>query len=362
MTATEIHVIPELVNPELQSIESRIVELLQQDRYRWQELAQLALLVRRERLYLKRGMRSFTAWIKGIAEASGRQPSLFWRYLKAAVYYLRQVKSEDIERIGEIKAAPEALDRLEKIERQAPRPVFEAMRDKVMAGEATVSECRQVERQYRPENNLSNRGRPLKGAEGDYAYLGYWRTAKEREATQAQSESLSREQITQLLQHSIEAYVLTWSRDCTEADYVARNHAFYSGLKVYPNNQSQSQTLESLAIIRWDLIQPKAVFAVATKNCLAEFTQQQEWGSYLNLCHYFSIAIPKQDTALQQAIRQQTPSHVGILLVDLEATPTEATGELNYGVEVARKPKRTEANAVGVIYEALYDEVMTWKR
>lgn len=360
MAAVEVHVIPELKNPELQTIESRIVELLQQDRYRWQELAQLALLVRRERLYLKRGMRSFTAWIKGIAEASGRQPSLFWRYLKAAVYYLRQVESEDIERIGEIKAAPEALDRLEKIERQAPRPVFEAMREKVMAGEATVLECRQVERQYRPENALSNRGRPIKGAEGDYAYLGQWRSAKERETLKAEAESLSREQVTQLLQHAVEAYVLTWSRDCAGASYVARNHAFYTNLKIPQGNQLQ--ILESIAVVRWDLAQPKAVFAVATKNCLATFEQQQDWTIYLNLCHYFSLAIPKQDIALQQAIRQQTPSHVGILLVDLNTTPSEATGELSYVVEVARKPKRTDANAVGVVYEALYDEVMAWKR
>ena len=226
---------------QLDEVNNRISELLQEKNSHWTEIAKLAIIVRKQELF-KPKFTSFTAWVKDIAEQCDRQPSLIWRYIKASRYYLQLVatgeneeeeneeeeneeeenEEEDLEldRLDEIKAAPEALERLEKVQRQAPTPVFETLRDKVLSGEATVAECREIEKAYRPTvpqitdanititsdadadaddddddhqqpskteeetqsqqqqqlepktKTITNRGRPKKGREGSYSHLG----------------------------------------------------------------------------------------------------------------------------------------------------------------------------------------------
>ncbi len=220
---------------QLEQVNNRITELLKGKDYHWTEIAKLAIIVQKEELFKPR-FTSFTAWVKDIAEQCDRQPSLIWRYIKASRYYLQLVsvsngedededenQNEDendnlqLDRLEEIKAAPEALERLEKVQRQAPTTVFETLRDKVLNGKATVAECREIEKAYRPslissrsrseeeagqppstfttvndkvltegltdplEQNqgqeqeslvITNRGRPKKGQEGSYSHLG----------------------------------------------------------------------------------------------------------------------------------------------------------------------------------------------
>lgn len=346
----------------LYAIESRITQLLQQDKYRWQELAQLAMEVRQQELYLEKGLPSFTAWVRAIAQAANRQPSLFWRYLKAASYYLRQTDSDDLDLISDIKAAPEALDRLEKIERQAPRPIFEAMRDKVLAGEATVAECREVEKQYRPSDplgNLNNRGRPTLGNEGSYGNFGKWRKSSDRTPAQQKGfeETLSRERATAALQSSLESYAAIWTKEAIERRYPPRNHRTHSNIVLRLGDSHHR--LEQITIARWDLKQPKVILGAATRSCLADFEADSHWEIYRSCCHYFSFAIPKQDVALRQAILDQLPSHIGILAVDLDATPAHH-GAIAFPVSIIRQPRRTEPDQIGQLYEALYEDLLDW--
>lgn len=338
----------------LTTIEARITELLQQDRYRWQELAQLALEVRQHQLYLEKDLPSFTAWIRAIAQAAGRQPSLFWRYLKAASYYLRQVNSDDLDRINEIEAAPEALDRLEKIERQAPRPIFEAMRDKVLAGEATVAECRDVELQYRPQQPLNNRGRPRLGSEGSYSHFGQWRSAPTALSPQ-QQEDLSRDRSLAAIQSSLQTYAALWTRDALSKSYPPRHHHSHS--QVTLRAPGQAHCLEQIVVTRWDIKQPKQVFGIAPKSCLADFEGQTDWEHYLPYCHYFCFAIPLQDKALQHEITDSVPHHVGLLGIDLQAEPDRA---IAFPIQVLRPPLRTQGDNIGELYAALYDDLLAW--
>ena len=340
-------------------IENRITQLLQQDKYRWQELAQLAMEVRQQELYLEKGLPSFTAWVRAIAQAANRQPSLFWRYLKAASYYLRQVDSEDLDLISEIEAAPEALDRLEKIERQAPRPIFEAMRDKVLSGEATVAECREVEKQYRPSDPISNRGRPTLGNEGSYGNFGRWRKQSDRTPAQQKGfeETLSRERATAALKSSLESYAAIWTKDAIERRYPPRNHRTHSNLVV--RLADGIHKLEQITIARWDIKQPKFILGAAARSCLADFEADSHWERYRPFCHYFSFAIPTKDVALRQAIIDTVPSHIGILAVDLDATPAHH-GAIAFPVSVIRPPRHTDPDQTGQLYEALYEDLLDW--
>lgn len=339
----------------LNAIEARITELLQQDRYRWQELAQLALEVRQKRLYLEKNLPSFTAWIRAIAQAANRQPSLFWRYLKAASYYLQQVESDDIERVNEIVAAPEALDRLEKIERQAPRPIFEAMRDKVLAGKATVAECREIELQYRPQYTLNNRGRPNRGDEGRYNYFGRWRDETIEPFSSEQREVVSRDRSNAAIRSSLQTYATLWTQNALGKSYSPRHHHAHSNVTV--RSASKSHCLEQLIITRWDIKQPKEIFGIASRSCLAEFETQSNWEIYLPYCHYFCFAVPSEDKALQHQIIDSTPHHIGLLSVDFTAEPDH---EIAFPVTVLRCPRRAEAELAGELYEALYEDLLTW--
>lgn len=209
----------------LEEVESRIKSILSQRESKWQEIAYLALQVREKSSY-KPIFKSFTAWVNHIAVQCDRQPSLIWRYIKAASYYLQlqpvqpietssslenedenadgmlnqnlKIKNRDTnivnclhrplksqlldieEQLQGISAAPEALETLEKVQRTAPVEVFEKLKERVLCGKATVAQCRQIEREYRstlPQSGRkTNRGRPVKGKEGSYQHLGSWKS------------------------------------------------------------------------------------------------------------------------------------------------------------------------------------------
>jgi hypothetical protein len=206
----------------LEDVESRIKSILSQRENKWQEIACLALQVREKSSY-KPAFKSFTAWVNHIAIQCDRQPSLIWRYIKAARYYLDFLKVRETppgtdgassdcvkepeankkeprevkppppllkEQLQGIIAAPEALEMLEKVQRTAPVEVFEKLKERVLSGSATVAQCRQIEREYRAslppsaqaQAQKTNRGRPRRGQEGSYQHLGAW---KSRELTVA---------------------------------------------------------------------------------------------------------------------------------------------------------------------------------
>lgn len=169
----------------LTQAEQKIQNLLNQNETNWKDVAKIAIAVREKELFKQSDseIKSFTAWVNYVAKKCDRQPSLIWRYIKAAKYYLHTIDSNDIEEIDDAIAAPEALVNLEKVERNAPLPVFEKLKEKVLAGEATVRETRAIEQEYRPEPEAQEqrRGRPAKDKEGSYEHLGKSKQQKDTE-------------------------------------------------------------------------------------------------------------------------------------------------------------------------------------
>jgi hypothetical protein len=303
---------------------------------------------------------SFTAWVNTIAKKCDRSPSLIWRYIKAANYYLHTVDSDDIERINEAIAPPEALDLLEKIERNAPKPVFEKLKKKVLAGEATVKECRQMETEYRPEDEQLRRGRPAKGKEGSYQHLG--KVESEADADEAtreiievetQVENLPRNQIAATISRALKFNLVDWTKCCAGMRYFPRHYQNHKEVRV--NFERRRLRLDFLAVVRWSYKRPKDIFAVEIKSCLSDFESDIKWENYLNFCHYFCFAIPKHDDDLLSAIELRTDA--GILLVDLNAQIQE---NATYRVEMYRQPIKTEGGSISLVYETLYERVLGW--
>jgi CheY-like chemotaxis protein len=364
---------------QLEAIEARLSVLLRQDKANWTEMAILALQVQSKKLYKQRGHRSFSQWLKQTAAAADKQPSLIWRFLKAAKYFLKSIGCNQLERVSEAKAPPEALEMLEKIERQAPPLVFLALKERVLAGQATVDECRQIEKDYRPAaQGRTNRGRPPKGQEGETDYLGKWKSnLAEIEAHNSQSQVAvlienSQAQLTQIeritpqqmaasIKRSLRADC-GWLTRCAEADSPPRNWGTHKEVRVFNSVARQDKRsllrLGLVAAAQWDL-DSKDLFVVEVKTHIAEL-QMHKWEEYLDFCNYFCFACPQGDNQLIEAIQEtarRIPS-AGILVADFSSLP-RGQGLL-YPCSIIKFPIRQKGKKASVVYETLYERVMGW--
>jgi hypothetical protein len=352
---------------QLNQAEQQIQSLLTQNESNWKTIAKIAITVQQQELFKQAELNSFTAWVKAVAKKCDRQPSLIWRYIKAAKYYLKSVDSDDIEQVDEAKAPPEALEKLEKVQRNAPQPVFEKLREKVLAGEATVKECRKIEQEYRPEGEQLRRGRPPKGQEGSYQHLGQAETESKDEASEVIDitavevkqlprqlpQQLPQNQIAVTIARSLSNNLVDWTMSCLRRRYPPYHHQEHTEVRV--NFERRRLRLDFLAVLRWSYKRPKDVFAVEIKSCLADFEADNKWENYLNFCHYFCFAIPHSDEELKEAIEIQTDA--GILLIDLTA---EIQEDMSYPVTVYRQPQKLKGQSVSLVYETLYERILGW--
>ena len=344
----------------LDQAEERIQKLLSPNEADWKKAARIAIEVQDKKLY-EQQFNSFTAWVDRIAQKCDRQSSLIWRHIKASRYYLQLRGSENLEILTEIKAAPEALERLEKVKRNAPQPVFEKLKEKVLAGEATVRECRQIEQEYRPEGEQLRRGRPSKGQEGCYKHLGNWETVdvkavnvETKNTDNASAEPLSRRQIATTIARSLSINLVNWTCECAGMNYPPRNFKEHTEVRV--NVGGIRRRIDFLAVVRWSVKRPKEIFAIEIKSCLSDFEADNKWIDYLDFCHYFCFAIPNDNSELLETIAT-TNSTAGILGVDFNS---EIGDDLSYPVYVIRSPQKLEGKLVARVYETLYERALGW--
>lgn len=338
----------------LKVAEQEIQNLLNQNEANWKDVAKIAIVVQEKKLFEQAKLKSFTAWVNAVAQKCDRSPSLIWRYIKAAKYYLHTVESDNLELLDEALAPPEALERLEKIERNAPQPVFEKLKEKVLEGSATVAECRKIEQEYRPEDEQHRRGRPASGKEGSYQHLGKIEPEKDSTAVKViEDHALPRNQIAATISRSLKYNLVDWTKYCAEMRYLPKHYKEHTEVRV--NFEQKRLRLDFLAVVRWSYKQPKDIFAVEIKSSLSDFESDTKWENYLNFCHYFCFAIPKHDEDLKEAVELRTEA--GILLVDLNS---EISDEITYPVIVHRKPKKNEGTLISLIYETLYERILGW--
>jgi hypothetical protein len=358
----------------LEEIEVRLSQLLSRSRADWTELAKLTLKVQQQKLYKQKGFSSFSAWIRQLAVNNNREPSLLWRFVKAAKYFLKLTGSEDLEQVNEAaKIAPEALERLEKVQRQAPTPVFETLRERVFAGDVTVAECRQIEKDYRPPATevRTNRGRPPKGEEGRVEYLGQWKdnshfsTFIERSLGETDVEvvtipsansKFTYRQVAPTINRALKADY-SWMQKCTGINYPPQNWGTH--LDVAVGEESNQLRLDLVGVVRWNLKFPKDMFAVKIVSGVNDFEFGANWEKYLAFCNYFCFACPISDVRLLEAIQESVLQFdfIGILGVDFAA---KLNSSLTYPIEVIHRPQRQDGEQICSVYETLYERVLGW--
>lgn len=315
----------------LEKAEHQIEQLLITPESSWREVAKIAIVVRQKELFKQSGQTSFTAWVHHIAKKCDRQPSLIWRYIKAGKYYLYTVGSKEIEEIDHAVASPEALENLEKVERNAPAPVYEKLKQQVLEGNITVKETRAIEQQYRPLNAKTNRGRPTKGNEGKYEHLGLIG----EKTIDNETKQISTQQIAPSIVRSLKINLVDWTKKCSQMRYPPKHYQDHTEVRI--NFEGKRLRIDFMTVIRWSYKRPKDVFIVEIKSSQQDFISDHKWHKYLNFCHYFCFAIPSQNLSLIKMIEETTNSEVGILLIDLMA---EVNEHLSYPVEIYRYPKK----------------------
>ena len=344
----------------LTQAEQEIQNLLNQNETNWKDVAKIALAVREKKLFKQSEIKSFTAWVNAVAKKCDRQPSLIWRYIKAAKYYLHTIDSDDVEQVDNAVAAPEALVNLEKVERNAPLPVFEKLKEKVLAGEATVKETRAIEQEYRPIDAESRRGRPAKDKEGSYEHLGLLKNDTEdknrsQTAKTIEVAGFGGNQVATTISRSLKTNLVDWTKSCTGMRYPPKHYKEHTEVRV--NFESQRLRLDFMAVVRWSYKKPKDVFGIEIKSSLSDFDSDRKWEHYLNFCHYFCFAIEGGNLELRKAIEDNTDAEIGILEIDFNS---KITDDIGYKVNVYRQPKRLKPDSVNLVYETLYERVLGW--
>lgn len=340
--------------------EKKIQELLGLNEANWKDVAKIAIKVREQELH-KDKYKSFTAWVNAIAEKCDRQPSLIWRYIKAGKIYLESVESEDIDQIDQAEAAPEVLVNLEKVQRHAPKKVFTDLKDKVLAGEVTVSQSRKIEQQYRPERKL----------EPKIVEISNTNQAPTEISTEVSTEApinkspLNKIDFPRSIADKIANTLITtladWSKKCTKMRYPPKFSQAHTEVRV--SHEKKRLRLDLVAVVRWSFKKPKDVFGIEIKSSLKDFESDRKWENYLHFCNFFCFAIMKGDNKLRTAIEEHTDTNIGILEIDLNSRITNRTKYYNgeyYRVDVYRRPKRLSPDSVSSIYETLYERLAGW--
>ena len=340
----------------LTQAEQEIQNLLNKNETNWKDVAKIAIAVREKQLFKQSGIESFTAWVKAIATRCDRQPSLIWRYIKAAKYYLHTIDSDDVEEVDKAIAAPEALVNLEKVERNAPLPVFEKLKEKVLAGEATVRETRAIEQEYRPDNSEYRRGRPAKDKEGSYEHLGLRKNDAKGDGETPKILNVIEipRGTAATISRSLKINLADWTKKCSGMRYPPKHYKEHTEVRV--NFERKRLRLDFMAVVRWSYKKPKDVFGVEIKSSLSDMMSDRKWEHYLNFCHYFCFAT-LGDKKLVRAIEDNTDTKVGILEIDFNS---KITDDIGYKVKVYRKPKRLSPDSVSLVYETLYERVLGW--
>lgn len=137
-------------NKNLEKIEDKISLILSDSMKSWVDLYLLLEQVRENKLY-KPEHRSFTAFIRHIADANNIHESILWQRRKAGKTYRRyqQIKEQQgkgakaIEELKESKISPETLELCQKIAKKNDE-VFTTLVEKAINGEITRDSLRQA--------------------------------------------------------------------------------------------------------------------------------------------------------------------------------------------------------------------------
>lgn len=345
----------------LDEIETQLQSLLEYEKRTWTKTAQLLLQVERQGLF-KEKARSFTQYIRQLAKRFKMHESNFWRIKKAGEYYLKLNETDDLEVITQAKANPEQIEILNKIRTVAPMEIVQDLEKKMLAGEMTQKEFREIWKAYRPaKEGKTERGRKPKqdkqdkqnkqDKQGESAPSVLVSTSFENEKTKTLvvSNVLTAANILEALRNS------HWMAYTFNQETIARFQIFKE-IAVDTGTSQHARRIDVVAAVKetYKGTLP-TILGVEIKVSERDLKQDIKMTEYQAFCHYFYLAIPSDTNMIQLAIEVLTED-IGILCI------TDTISEGKYQIQVLRKalPLHPSPALVGEVYGKLLYHALKW--
>jgi len=359
-------------SPNLQNLETQLQELLERDKRNWTKTAQLLIEIERRELFFKRA-KSFTQYIRQLAEQFKIHESNFWRVKKAGEYYLKLNETTNIEVISDAKTTPEQVEILTKISTVAPPDVVKALEEKMINGETTRQELRDVWKAYRPaKEGKTERGRkpkndkPSESSEGSNASGDLFSPASPVSLVAQPSSALkspppAQSQSAKAVLAITAANIVTalrspqWMIETLKSKEI--NHLrLFQEVAITVGSSHHARRIDVVAIVRETYKSPlPTVLGVEIKTSISDLLRDMKLTEYMSFCHYFYLAIPNERAFIEAAESVTTPS-IGLL------TLTDKLIDGQYQLIVNRKARRLQPHPaiLGELYGKCLFHALGW--
>ena len=341
---------PEPKTPTIDQIECELLELSGNEERRWQRVAELLMLAEEKSLWTPHA-KSFTQWVKKLAEQAGVQESNFWRALKAGQTYLkfrraREAEAEQAEAadadnvtpitddthpaplppLAEANVAAENLELLEKISRVAPDLVIAEATEKTLSGRMSRADLRSIWATYRNATEGTARGRGGCGKT----------TVDDSQLTAAVILDLLR---TDDAGQMVKVLLFEEHREEQATGRASRGqeYACLPEFAVYTGTTRKARRMDAMLVSN-DI---RTLVGVEIKVSRHDLENDQKFTEYQPYCNALYLAVPK---GLEQVALDTAPESVGVLAIQptsrvMEVPRTAETREIEpfFALETLRR-------------------------
>lgn len=293
---------------ELTEIEDELSGCVKSDTTTWVKIYRLMDKVEKEKLYISRGLRSYTAWVNGIATKMHVHVSLLWARKKAGRVYeeyqeRQQAEGKEVpalERIDSI--SPDSLNLCEKVAGKNAVELDKLITE-VAKGTLSREDLREAARAKRTAAEASG--------------LAVTRTRHNRLTAETRTETETKITAADIV------LALSKSSEWLNEHFVYHPYVdrAYKLLTEFGADTGTSRDIRRIdAAIFENLTTGKnddiAIRGIEIKVSCGDLKRDHKMAEYTDFCDYFYIAIPDGDEAILELAKSVALPEWGILLID----------------------------------------------
>jgi len=325
---------------DIKKLENQLQNLLEREKRQWTKTAQLLIDIERSRLYRNQA-KSFSQYVRQLAQKFKINESSFWRIKRAGEYYLKLHNTDNIEIIGKANTSPEQLEILMKISSIAPPNIVQDFKERLISGKTTREELRDTWRTYcKVKNDKPRRGRKSKKQLLDNV-IGDLFTNPAAMTTANIIQSLKNPQ---------------WAIDTInqkKMDYFQ----LFTEVAVSSGTSSKPRRIDIVSIVKESNKGPlPTVIGIEVKINIHDLKRDMKLTEYIPFCHYFYLAIPNEQ-AMIDAAASVTTKEIGILCVTNEVVDGRYK---NVIIRKAERIKKPHPVLLGELYGKCLFHALGW--
>lgn len=325
---------------DIKKLENQLQNLLEREKRQWTKTAQLLIDIERSRIYRKQA-KSFSQYVRQLAQKFKINESSFWRIKRAGEYYLKLHNTDNIEIIGKANTSPEQLEILMKISSIAPPNIVQDFKERLISGKTTREELRDTWRTYsKVKKDKPRRGRKSKKQLLDNV-IGDLFTNPAAMTTANIIQSLKNPQ---------------WAIDTInqkKMDYFQ----LFTEVAVSSGTSSKPRRIDIVSIVKESNKGPlPTVIGIEVKINIHDLKRDMKLTEYIPFCHYFYLAIPNEQ-AMIDAAASVTTKEIGILCVTDEVVDGRYK---NVIIRKAQRIKKPHPVLLGELYGKCLFHALGW--